>query len=164
MIEKLYLAKPRGFCAGVVMAIEAVERSANEMREEKQGELTVYHAIVHNNTVVDRLEQQHGVHFVEDLDELQTLAAKSKNLLARVDDAVARHGDLEFSHRIATMDERIEPHRLRVDRAISQSESQIRKLAIAQLEQQESELSRALGQSRLAIARLYDESSAERSP
>ena len=40
MIDKLYLAKPRGFCAGVVMAIEAVERSANEMRDENQGELT----------------------------------------------------------------------------------------------------------------------------
>ena len=25
MIDKLYLAKPRGYCAGVVMAIEAVE-------------------------------------------------------------------------------------------------------------------------------------------
>ena len=28
MVEKLYLAKPRGFCAGVVMAIQAVERAA----------------------------------------------------------------------------------------------------------------------------------------
>jgi hypothetical protein len=99
-----------------------------------------------------------------ELNELQTLAAKSEALLAKVDDAVARHGELEFAHRIAAMDERIKPHRQRVDRAIVQSETQIRQLAIAQLEQHENELSRALGQSRLAIARLYDNSSAEASP
>lgn len=99
-----------------------------------------------------------------ELDELKTLAAKSEDLLSRVDDAVARHGELEFSHRLASMDKRIEPHRQRVDRAIARSEMQIRQLAIAQLERQEHELSRALGQSRLAIARLYDNSSAQASP
>jgi len=94
MIDKLYLAKPRGFCAGVVMAIEAVERSANEMRDEKQGELTVYHAIVHNNTVVDRLEQQHGVHFVEDLGELEKLEAGAASRGQRLSDTVvfSAHG------------------------------------------------------------------------
>jgi 4-hydroxy-3-methylbut-2-enyl diphosphate reductase len=73
MVERLYLAKPRGFCAGVVMAIEAVERSARELREEDQGELAVYHPIVHNDTVVRRLEAEHGVHFVEDLDAIAPL-------------------------------------------------------------------------------------------
>ena len=94
MIHKIYLAKPRGFCAGVVMAIEAVERSANEMRDENQGELTVYHAIVHNDTVVDRLEQQHGVHFVEDLDELQALEEGVAKRGQRLSDTVvfSAHG------------------------------------------------------------------------
>ena len=94
MIQKIYLAKPRGFCAGVVMAIEAVERSANEMRDENQGELTVYHAIVHNDTVVDRLEQQHGVHFVEDLDELQALEEGVAKRGQRLSDTVvfSAHG------------------------------------------------------------------------
>ena len=71
MIEKLYLAKPRGYCAGVVMAIEAVEKAAQEMAESNEGDLSVYHAIVHNDTVIERLEASHGVHFVEDLDELE---------------------------------------------------------------------------------------------
>ncbi|MFC4452179.1 4-hydroxy-3-methylbut-2-enyl diphosphate reductase [Deinococcus sonorensis] len=66
MIERVVLAKPRGFCAGVVMAIGAVEKAA---RQEQQP-VTVYHSIVHNHTVVERLEQQHGVQFVEDLDSL----------------------------------------------------------------------------------------------
>ncbi len=73
MIEQLYLAKPRGFCAGVVMAIEAVEHTAQEMASSEKGEVTVYHAIVHNNTVLDRLEKQHNVHFVEDLAEIDAL-------------------------------------------------------------------------------------------
>ena len=76
MVEKLYLAKPRGFCAGVVMAIDAVERAADEMRRDEQGDLTVYHAIVHNQTVVNRLEREHAVHFVEQLDELSPLGSR----------------------------------------------------------------------------------------
>jgi len=57
----------------VVMAIEAVEKAADEMRVADQGDLAVYHAIVHNDTVVKRLEKGHGVHFVEDLDEMKGL-------------------------------------------------------------------------------------------
>jgi 4-hydroxy-3-methylbut-2-enyl diphosphate reductase len=76
MIEKLYLAKPRGYCAGVVMAIQAVERFAESLRDDGEGELAVYHAIVHNNTVVERLKAQHRVHFVEDLAELEGVKAQ----------------------------------------------------------------------------------------
>lgn len=71
MVERVYLAKPRGFCAGVVMAIEAVEKAARELRDE--GELVVYHAIVHNDVVIQRLQDRHGVHFVEDLSEVDAL-------------------------------------------------------------------------------------------
>ncbi|CAM3676070.1 4-hydroxy-3-methylbut-2-enyl diphosphate reductase [Deinococcus frigens] len=69
MVERLYLAKPRGFCAGVVMAIGAVERAA----QTEAKPVTVYHSIVHNHTVVDRLERGHGVHFVENLDDVEAL-------------------------------------------------------------------------------------------
>ena len=81
MIETLYLAKPRGFCAGVVMAIEAVERAAEESKRTGEGDLTVYHAIVHNDTVVGRLKENHGVHFVEDLAELEGLEATGERAL-----------------------------------------------------------------------------------
>ncbi len=70
MITTLHLARPRGFCAGVVMAIEAVERAAEENAVEGRGDLAVYHAIVHNETVVGRLERERGVRFVEDLNDL----------------------------------------------------------------------------------------------
>ncbi len=76
MVDTLHLAKPRGFCAGVVMAIDAVEEAARENRASGRGELSVYHAIVHNATVVERLEHEHGVHFVEDLDTLEEVRSR----------------------------------------------------------------------------------------
>ena len=60
----LYLADPRGFCAGVVRAIEIVE-----MAIEKWGApVYVRHEIVHNRHVVDGLRAK-GAVFVEELDE-----------------------------------------------------------------------------------------------
>ena len=60
----LYLADPRGFCAGVVRAIEIVE-----MALEKWGApVYVRHEIVHNRHVVDGLRAK-GAVFVEELDE-----------------------------------------------------------------------------------------------
>ncbi|MFC4639327.1 4-hydroxy-3-methylbut-2-enyl diphosphate reductase [Deinococcus hohokamensis] len=77
MIERIHLAKPRGFCAGVVMAIQAVEKAARS--EEKP--VTVYHSIVHNHTVVERLRQGGGVHFVEDLDTIDALPESGETVI-----------------------------------------------------------------------------------
>lgn len=94
MIKKIYLARPRGFCAGVVMAIQAVEETADAMKASGKGELVVYHSIVHNDTVVDRLERERGVHFVEDLDEAEPLARKVQERGSRLSDTVvfSAHG------------------------------------------------------------------------
>jgi 4-hydroxy-3-methylbut-2-en-1-yl diphosphate reductase len=73
MIEKVYLAQPRGYCAGVVMAIDAVKLAAKAGRERNVGDLVVYHSIVHNDTVVGRLEREDGVRFVENLADLEHL-------------------------------------------------------------------------------------------
>jgi 4-hydroxy-3-methylbut-2-enyl diphosphate reductase len=60
----LYLAAPRGFCAGVDRAIKIVE-----MAIEKWGApVYVRHEIVHNKYVVDSLRDQ-GAIFVEELEE-----------------------------------------------------------------------------------------------
>ena len=76
------------------MAIEAVERGAAEMKEKGQGELAVYHAIVHNGTVVERLERGHGVHFVEDLGEIALLEDQVRGRGNRLADTVvfSAHG------------------------------------------------------------------------
>jgi len=60
----LYLAAPRGFCAGVDRAIKIVELAL-----EKWGApVFVRHEIVHNKFVVDNLRSK-GAVFVEELDE-----------------------------------------------------------------------------------------------
>jgi 4-hydroxy-3-methylbut-2-enyl diphosphate reductase len=62
---KVLLAQPRGFCAGVVRAIEIVERAL-----EKYGPpVYVRHEIVHNKYVVETLKAK-GAIFVEDVCEI----------------------------------------------------------------------------------------------
>ena len=62
---KVILAQPRGFCAGVVRAIEIVERAL-----ERYGPpIYVRHEIVHNKYVVETLKAK-GVRFVEDLEDV----------------------------------------------------------------------------------------------
>ena len=64
---KIYLAAPRGFCAGVDRAIKIVE-----MAIEKWGApVYVRHEIVHNKYVVDELREK-GAIFVDELDECPT--------------------------------------------------------------------------------------------
>lgn len=64
-VEKIVLASPRGFCAGVAYAIEVVELALEAFGTP----LYVRHAIVHNEHVVRAFERR-GVIFVEDLDEV----------------------------------------------------------------------------------------------
>ena len=59
---KIILAAPRGFCAGVEMAIESLRMAI----EAFPPPIYVYHEIVHNKFVVEQFESE-GVNFVEDL-------------------------------------------------------------------------------------------------
>lgn len=61
----ILLANPRGFCAGVVRAIDIVERALDLYGAP----VYVRHEIVHNRHVVDRLRNK-GAIFVEELDEI----------------------------------------------------------------------------------------------
>jgi 4-hydroxy-3-methylbut-2-enyl diphosphate reductase len=64
-LEEIFLAEPRGFCAGVDRAIEIVERALM-----KHGApIYVRHEIVHNTYVVDNLKAK-GAIFIEDLAEV----------------------------------------------------------------------------------------------
>jgi 4-hydroxy-3-methylbut-2-en-1-yl diphosphate reductase len=62
---KIYLASPRGFCAGVDRAIEIVELAL----EVYGAPVYVRHEIVHNRHVVESLRVK-GAVFVEELDEV----------------------------------------------------------------------------------------------
>ena len=62
---KIILANPRGFCAGVNMAIESLERALALFGTP----LYVYHEIVHNRPIVERFRGR-GVVFVDDIAEV----------------------------------------------------------------------------------------------
>jgi 4-hydroxy-3-methylbut-2-enyl diphosphate reductase len=64
-IEKIVLASPRGFCAGVEMAIKALAWMVRTF----DAPVYCYHEIVHNKIVVDRFKKL-GVIFVDDLGEI----------------------------------------------------------------------------------------------
>ena len=63
---KVFLAAPRGFCAGVDRAIEIVKKSLNKYGSP----VYVRHEIVHNKHVVESLKKI-GAIFVEELDEIE---------------------------------------------------------------------------------------------
>ena len=64
---KIILANPRGFCAGVNMAIDALELALQRFGAP----LYVYHEIVHNRPIVERFRSR-GVVFVDDISEVPT--------------------------------------------------------------------------------------------
>jgi 4-hydroxy-3-methylbut-2-enyl diphosphate reductase len=64
-VEKVLLADPRGFCAGVEMAIKALAWMVHSFEPP----VYCYHEIVHNRAVVERFERN-GVVFVDDISEV----------------------------------------------------------------------------------------------
>ena len=62
---RVLLASPRGFCAGVNMAIDALDLAIKTL----PGPIYVYHEIVHNKYVVEEFRGR-GVIFVDDLEEV----------------------------------------------------------------------------------------------
>ncbi len=64
-VDRVLLAEPRGFCAGVEMAIKALAWMVRSFEPP----IYCYHEIVHNKIVVERFERQ-GVVFVDDVTEV----------------------------------------------------------------------------------------------
>jgi len=64
-VERVLLAEPRGFCAGVEMAIKALAWMVHTFEPP----VYCYHEIVHNRVVVERFERQ-GVVFVDEIDDV----------------------------------------------------------------------------------------------
>ena len=66
---RIFLCAPRGFCAGVVRAIDAVEQALRIYGAP----VYVRHEIVHNKYVVEGLKAK-GAIFVEELDEIPDMS------------------------------------------------------------------------------------------
>ncbi|CAG9224809.1 MULTISPECIES: 4-hydroxy-3-methylbut-2-enyl diphosphate reductase [Paraburkholderia] len=89
---RVILAQPRGFCAGVVRAIEIVDRAL-----QKHGApVYVRHEIVHNRHVVENLRNK-GARFVEELDEVPegAVAIFSAHGVAKTVERAAEVRDLD---------------------------------------------------------------------
>lgn len=84
------MAKPRGFCAGVVRAIEIVERAIDLYGAP----VYVRHEIVHNRHVVNKLQRK-GAVFVDELDEIPDGARtvfSAHGVSRAIEDEAARRG------------------------------------------------------------------------
>lgn len=85
---QIYLANPRGFCAGVDRAIEIVERAI----EMFGAPIYVRHEVVHNKFVVDNLRMK-GAVFVDDLEQVPvgaTVIFSAHGVSKTVQEAAAR--------------------------------------------------------------------------
>ncbi|MEH6570006.1 MAG: hypothetical protein V7709_13080, partial [Halioglobus sp.] len=108
--------------------------------------------------------QQYAARSWEVKGQLQSLEAaqlESAAHLQNVERAIASRQEASFTPRIVGLGERVSAQRARAELALAVSEGKIRHIAVSELEKQSGQLSRALGQSRLAMARLYDIGSPE---
>ncbi len=87
-IDKVLLARPRGFCAGVEMAIKALAWMVRVFEPP----VYCYHEIVHNRLVVDRFKAL-GVIFVDDVDDVPAGAPLMLSAHGSAPDVVAAARD-----------------------------------------------------------------------
>ena len=89
-VERVLLAQPRGFCAGVEMAIKALAWMVRVFEPP----VYCYHEIVHNRLVVEEFRRQ-GVVFVDDVDEVPPFAPlmlSAHGSAPEVEEAAAANG------------------------------------------------------------------------
>ncbi len=98
--RRVLLANPRGFCAGVERAIEAVEQAL----QRHGAPVYVRRAIVHNREVVERLERL-GAVFVQEIDQIPEGAAAilSAHGTARSVKLAAQSRSLRFADAICPL-------------------------------------------------------------
>ncbi|MHC4996302.1 MAG: 4-hydroxy-3-methylbut-2-enyl diphosphate reductase, partial [Planctomycetota bacterium] len=87
---KIMLANPRGFCAGVIMAIDTVDEALKIVGAP----LYVYHEIVHNRHVVEQFVER-GVVFVDSINEVpenSTVVFSAHGVSPEIRDAAIQRG------------------------------------------------------------------------
>jgi tetratricopeptide (TPR) repeat protein len=96
-----------------------------------------------------------------ELEELGALEQATAALMSGVDEAVGYRREARFATRIATLQRQVQVQDERVQQTLAAAQLKVRQVAVAELESQSRQLAASLGQSRLAVARLYDLASPE---
>ena len=96
---KILLANPRGFCAGVNMAIDCVDR----VLELRGPPVYVFHEIVHNKHVVEDF-QRRGVVFVESIGDVPEGAVVVYSAHGIAPEDALRSANLKFERRFRAME------------------------------------------------------------
>jgi hypothetical protein len=95
----------------------------------------------------------------QQLRELHASIGQAATSLQRLQETIDGRRLASFAPRISALQESLSAQHSRVQVALIASGSEVRRVAIAELQQQARELARSLALSKLAVARLYDKSS-----
>ncbi|MEZ5571393.1 MAG: hypothetical protein R3E64_05150 [Halioglobus sp.] len=99
-----------------------------------------------------------------DAQSLQMLAQESQRHLSAVEAAVALRQRTDYVPRISALQEQVVAQEKQVQVALKDARERINQVAVAQLQQKAAKLDTALGQCRLAVARLYDSGNSQVQP
>ena len=148
-----------------VATAQALQANSQQPAEQDSGQEQLLH-IYRGLLIWDDNEQyaERRWQATRALAELEQLAAATEAGIARLDQRISERRVSNFAPRIDVTEQRVEQQRTEVSLALGASEQGLRKVAVAELQAQAQQLARSLGQSRLAIARLYDRGSVGASP
>lgn len=139
-------------------AVTVLQQAGEEVNDEQQ-QLSLYQGLLiwqaNENDSSRRWE------FSKQLNTLNALLSETEQRLARLDQLNSNRYDAEFADQVSALQLRLQQKNTNVDALIARAETQLRRLAVSELEKQRQRLSHYMGQAKLAIARLYDMGSTE---
>jgi tetratricopeptide (TPR) repeat protein len=130
-----------------------------EVREEQADRLDLYRGLMvweDSENYPDQIWRAS-----RELQDLEQLAESGKQQLLQIEQAIGLRNESGFVTRIEALSSRLLVQRDRVQVALLASQEEIRRVAIAELQSEAEQIARSLGQSKLAMARLYDQGSRE---
>lgn len=134
-------------------------QAANKQVENEESQLKLFRGLLLWQAA--EAESERSWELKKQLEELDQLLVDTEQRLQRLEQLTSNRYEAEFSGRVSDLQAQLRLQQLQTSDGISRAESEIRALAIDELENQHQRLSYYLGQAKLSIARLYDLGSEE---